>query len=208
MNAGIGLLVCGLLIAMGWVARELKPAAPIADVSSAPQSLPSKSAPVTAPPAPTSWAVGSFPVEQFVAYTSPFGYRQHPYGGKRFHYGLDIAAPMGSYVRAWWEGEAVEISDDTACGTSVVVESGDWLHIYCHLQGHSVVEVDGDHWLIDTPGGIRIKQGESIRTGQRIGRVGMTGRTTGPHLHWGLKYQGNWIDPARVLQAMAQKSSP
>jgi murein DD-endopeptidase MepM/ murein hydrolase activator NlpD len=156
------------------------------------------------PTAATSspWQGGSFPVEDFVAYTSPFGYRQHPYGGYRFHYGLDIAAPSGSYIRAWWGGQVVEVTDDTACGTSVVIESDQWLHIYCHMQGHRVIESDGDRWLIDAAGGLKIRQGDSVEAGQPIGRVGLTGRTTGPHLHWGLKYQGTWVDPARVLQAM------
>ena len=149
-----------------------------------------------------SWQSASFPVENFVSYTSPFGYRQDPYGGQRFHYGLDIAAPIGSYIRAWWEGEAIKVSDDTACGTSVVIQSGDWIHIYCHLQGYVVVEADGDRWLVDPDGGVQIRQGDAIKSGRRIGRVGMTGRTTGPHLHWGLKYQGNWIDPSLVLKAM------
>ncbi|MGD1907584.1 MAG: M23 family metallopeptidase [Leptolyngbyaceae cyanobacterium] len=148
------------------------------------------------------WQGGAFPVEDFVAYTSPFGYRQHPYGGYRFHYGLDIAAPSGSYIRAWWDGQVVEVTDDTACGTSVVIESEQWLHIYCHMQGHRVIESDGDRWFVDPEGGLKIRQGDWVAAGQPIGRVGLTGRTTGPHLHWGLKYQGTWVDPARVLQAM------
>lgn len=150
------------------------------------------------------WQAASFPVENFVAYTSAFGYRQHPYGGTSFHYGLDIAAPMGSYIRAWWEGIVVEVSDDTACGTSVVVESEGWLHIYCHMQGYIVIEVDGDRWMVDNAGGIQIRQGDKVKSGQRIGRIGMTGRTTGPHLHWGMKYQGSWIDPATILKAMSE----
>lgn len=160
-------------------------------------------------PGSGSWQAASFPVENFVAYTSPFGYRQHPYGGRRFHYGLDLAAPMGSYIRAWWAGKVQEVSDDTACGTSVVIQSDQWLHIYCHLQGYVVVEPDGDRWLVDPDGGIQMRQGEYIKSGQRIGRVGMTGRTTGPHLHWGLKHQDTWIDPSRILHAMMQaQSSP
>jgi murein DD-endopeptidase MepM/ murein hydrolase activator NlpD len=155
----------------------------------------------------TGWEGGSFPVEDFVAYTSPFGYRQHPFGGWRFHYGLDFAAPMGSYILAWWEGTVVEVSDDTACGTSIVIESGDWLHIYCHMKGYVVIETDGDRWLVDGDGGIQIRQGTEVAVGQRIGRVGMTGRTTGPHLHWGLKYRGEWVDPARVIRAMAVDQS-
>lgn len=160
---------------------------------------------VAAVPPPTPWESASFPVEEFLAYTSPFGYRNHPYGGRRFHYGLDIAAPMGSYIRAWWEGTVVEVSDDTACGTSVVIESYGWLHIYCHMQGYVVVEADdGDRWMVDHDGGVKIRQGDLVKSGQRIGRIGMTGRTTGPHLHWGMKYQGNWVDPSVVLKAMLE----
>ncbi len=153
----------------------------------------------------TPWQSASFPVENFVAYTSPFGYRNHPFGGRRFHYGLDIAAPMGSYVRAWWEGTVVQVSDDTACGTGVVIESHGWLHIYCHLQGYVVIETDGDRWMVDRQGGIQIRQGDLVKSGKRIGRVGMTGSTTGPHLHWGMKYQGSWVDPTVVLKAMIEQ---
>ncbi|HEY9888482.1 MAG TPA: M23 family metallopeptidase [Candidatus Obscuribacterales bacterium] len=148
------------------------------------------------------WYQASFPVENFQAYTSPFGYRSDPYGGEqRFHYGLDMAAPMGSYIRNWWGGQVIEVSDDSSCGTSVVVQSGSWMHIYCHMQGHVTVE-GGDRYMVDSGGGLRIREGQAISTGTRIGRIGITGRTTGPHLHWGLKYDNNWVDPALVLQAM------
>lgn len=150
----------------------------------------------------TQWHQASFPVENFQAYTSPFGYRSDPYGGgRRFHYGLDLAAPSGSYIRNWWGGQVIEVSDDSSCGTSVVVQSGNWMHIYCHMQGY-VVQEGGDRYMLDSEGGLRIRQGQSVETGTRIGRIGMTGRTTGPHLHWGLKYNENWVDPALVLRAM------
>ena len=191
----VGLVLLGGLI---WGVSELGNAPPIVEAQET-------QAEVSRPPA-SSWQSASFPVENFVSYTSPFGYRQHPYGGRRFHYGLDIAAPMGSYIRAWWEGEVVEVSDDTACGTGVVIQSDDWLHIYCHLQGYVVVESDGDRWLVDPGGGIQIRQGDALGSGKRIGRIGMTGRTTGPHLHWGLKFQDNWVDPALVLRAMVEDS--
>lgn len=148
------------------------------------------------------WNGASFPVENFQAYTSPFGYRRDPYGGgQRFHYGLDLAAPSGSYIRNWWAGKVVEVSDNTSCGTSVVIQSGEWQHIYCHMHGHVTEDANG-RVLVDRDGGIQIWQGQDISSGARIGRVGMTGRTTGPHLHWGLKYQSNWVDPALVLRAM------
>lgn len=56
-------------------------------------------------------------------------------------------------------------------------------------------------------GGLRIRQGQTVKAGQRIGRVGMTGRTTGPHLHWTLKYRGKLVDPAAVLRAMHRAQS-
>ncbi|MEB3213102.1 MAG: M23 family metallopeptidase [Leptolyngbyaceae bacterium] len=151
-----------------------------------------------------AWAGASFPVENFQAYTSPFGYRQAPDGSYRreFHYGLDIAAPQGSYIRSWWSGTVLEITDNTNCGTSIVVQSGAWVHIYCHMQGRAGTS-QGRRYLNDPSSGLQIWEGQSIRAGDRIGRVGMTGRTTGPHLHWGLKYNGNWVDPAWVIRAMA-----
>ena len=112
-----------------------------------------------------------------------------------------MAAPEGSYIRNWWTGKVVEVSDDSNCGTSVVVESGNWMHIYCHMQGH-VEEEDKGRYMIDREGGIQIWEGQDIAAGARIGRVGMSGRTTGPHLHWGLKFDENWVDPALVLRAM------
>jgi murein DD-endopeptidase MepM/ murein hydrolase activator NlpD len=149
------------------------------------------------------WSGASFPVEDFQEYTSPFGYRSSPDGGytQEFHYGLDMAAPEGSYIRNWWPGKIVEVTDNTNCGTSVVLESGPWTHIYCHMQGH-VEQTANGLVMIDREGGIQIAEGQDVPAGARIGRVGMTGRTTGPHLHWGLKYESNWVDPALVLRAM------
>lgn len=151
----------------------------------------------------STWRGASFPVENFQGYTSPFGYRASPTGdGTQFHRGLDMAAPEGSYIRSWWTGKVVEVSDDSACGTSVVIESGEWEHIYCHMQGYVDRDGQGRPYMIDRGGGLQIYEGQDISAGTRIGRVGMTGRTTGPHLHWGLKYAKQWVDPALVLRAM------
>ena len=156
-----------------------------------------------------NWRGASFPVENFQAYTSRFGYRPSATGGKNweFHGGLDMAAPQGSYIRNWWTGKVVKVSDQTACGTHIVIKSGQWEHVYCHMEGH-VETQSGRHYLIDRQGGIQIWQGQQVSAGSRIGRVGMTGRSTGPHLHWGLKYAKNYVDPALVLRAMyAQQSN-
>lgn len=163
--------------------------------------------PAIAAPSPQlamgTWLGASFPVENFQEYTSPFGLRRSPDGAysQEYHRGLDLAAPEGSYIRNWWTGKVVEVSDDSACGTSVVVESGQWEHIYCHMKGRVEV-IDGQRYMVDRSGGIQIAEGQTVAAGVRIGRVGMTGRTTGPHLHWGMKYGGQWVDPALVLRAM------
>lgn len=148
------------------------------------------------------WKQASFPVENFQSYTSPFGYRIHPVTGRRqFHEGLDMAAPLGSYVRSWWSGQVVGLSDHTGCGTMITIKSGKWTHSYCHLMGY-VQNTDRGKVLVDRNGGIILWQGQGVPAGSRIGRVGMTGRTTGPHLHWVLRYNGKLIDPGSVLRQM------
>ena len=196
-------LVMGVLAVISWAVAELVYRPITAEVDAEEVAIPQPHTPLASP-----WSGASFPVEGFQAYTSPFGYRIHPtLGTRRFHYGLDVAAPMGSYVRNWWDGTVVQVSDHTSCGTSVIVQSGDWTHIYCHLQGYVVWEQDGDRVMVDRGGGIEIIQGQVVQAGTRIGRVGVTGRTTGPHLHWGMKYQGSWIDPALVIKAMYDAQS-
>lgn len=171
------------------------------------QSLQAKEVPSQSAAVRNTWQYASFPVENFQAYTSGFGYRTSPVTGQQqFHKGLDMAAPIGSYVRNWWTGQVVELSDNTACGTSIKIQSGSWQHIYCHLMGHVETATQG-RYLIDREGGIVLWQGQAVPVGARIARVGMTGRTTGPHLHWGLVYGNNYVDPALVLQAMFQQQA-
>jgi murein DD-endopeptidase MepM/ murein hydrolase activator NlpD len=155
-----------------------------------------------------SWQYASFPVENFQTYSSPFGYRVDPKNPskRQFHNGLDIAAPLGSYIRNWWGGRVVDLSDNTGCGTSVTLQSGEWQHIYCHMQGYVEKSSNGTY-SIDREGGIQLWLGQEVPAGARIGRVGMTGRTTGPHLHWALKYAGKYVDPALVLQKMYEEQT-
>ena len=130
------------------------------------------------------WRNGVFPIAVFDGYTSHFGLRRGEDGQMRPHNGLDIAASLGSPVLSWWSGHVVETINDSSCGIGVVVASGGYEHIYCHLQQQ------------------RMLSGQAVRAGQVIGQVGMTGRTSGPHLHWGIQYQGRWIDPALILSVM------
>lgn len=139
-----------------------------------------------AQPQPT-WTRGVFPISEFAGYTSHYGERRGSDGRLQPHRGLDIAAPLGSPVLSWWSGEVVEQILDDSCGVGVLIRSGAYQHIYCHLQ---------------TP---LLAQGQRVRAGQLIGHVGLTGRTTGPHLHWGIRYRGQWVDPARILRAMIRQ---
>lgn len=145
----------------------------------------------------SSWLSGTFPVVSFAGFTSGFGMRSHPLAGdRRPHYGVDIAAPLGSEVRSWWSGRVRELIRDRGCGNGLVIRSGDYEHIYCHLAG----SVEGD---VYRSGAIRLALGQPVRSGQAIAHVGLTGSTTGPHLHWGMRFRGQWLDPARILRAMA-----
>jgi murein DD-endopeptidase MepM/ murein hydrolase activator NlpD len=151
---------------------------------------------------PTTWGRGSFPVASFAGFSSPFGLRVHPvHGGLRPHEGLDIAAPLGSEVRNWWSGTVVDIFQDSGCGNGLVIRSGRYEHLYCHLAGR----VEGNTYR---SGSVWLRRGQRLRTGQTIGHIGLSGNTTGPHLHWGLRYGDRWLDPAAVLRAMAADRRP
>ena len=144
----------------------------------------------------TRWRSGVFPVASFVSYTSHYGSRIGPGGSVEPHYGLDIAAPFGSAIHSWWGGVVQELINDGACGVGLVIRSGAYEHIYCHLAGAN----GGGMYR---SGSVSLVVGQPVATGQLIGHVGLSGRTTGPHLHWGVRYGGQWLDPARVLRAMA-----
>ena len=148
-------------------------------------------------PGQNPWRLGVFPVTAFSGYTSSFGGRTGPWGAIEPHYGLDIAAPLGSPIRNWWGGTVKEVIHDGRCGVGLVIQSGPYEHIYCHLLGSGA---DGVYRC----GGLQLQPGQRVRTGQLIARVGMSGRTTGPHLHWGMRYGGQWLDPAVILRAMAR----
>lgn len=142
------------------------------------------------------WRHGVFPVVHFLGYTSHFGGRIGPGGSLEHHAGLDIAAPLGSPIRGWWGGAVQAVINDGRCGLGVVIRSGDYEHLYCHLAG----QVSGRAY---SSGPVLLVVGQPVRAGQVIGHVGMSGRTTGPHLHWAISYRGRSLDPGVILRAMA-----
>tara|TARA_B100001540_G_scaffold317601_2_gene351517 strand:- start:10276 stop:11109 length:834 start_codon:yes stop_codon:yes gene_type:complete len=101
---------------------------------------------------------------------------------KRPHFGLDIAAPIGTPVIAPAAGKVVLVADLYYTGHTVLIDHGHGLNsVYCHLS-----KVD-------------VKQGQMVEQGQLLGGIGATGRATGPHLHWGVNWFGVRLDPQLFL---------
>ena len=102
------------------------------------------------------------------------------------HSGLDIAAPQDTLVMAAADGTVRMVQPDLYyTGMTVMIDHGHSLFsLYAHLSGISVTE------------------GQSVTRGTVIGTVGMTGRATGPHLHWGVSWQGTNLDPQTVLRVL------
>jgi murein DD-endopeptidase MepM/ murein hydrolase activator NlpD len=123
----------------------------------------------------------SWPLRGYI--TSRYGYRSSPFGGARqFHTGIDIGAAMGTPVRAAMAGRVSGVGYNETSGNYVVVthHSG-YRTLYAHL---SVV---------------RVKAGAYVRTGDRIGDVGSTGLSTGPHLHFTVYKNGITVNPSAVM---------
>jgi murein DD-endopeptidase MepM/ murein hydrolase activator NlpD len=117
--------------------------------------------------------------------TSPYGYRKWPFGGnaRQFHSGMDIGAPMGSSVRAAMSGRVSAAGWDDVLGNYIVVShhSG-YRTMYGHLSA------------------TRVKAGAYVGTGERIGDVGSTGLSTGPHLHFTVFKNGVTVNPRNLLK--------
>jgi len=124
-----------------------------------------------------------FPLQNF-RLTSSYGIRQNPVTGNiGMHRGLDLAAPEGTEVFAAADGTVIDLGNDPVYGNYVVISHKEkWSSLYGHLQ------------KIDT----HLK--EEVKSGTLIGRVGSTGQSTGPHLHFELRQDGKALNPASRLR--------
>ena len=124
-----------------------------------------------------------FPLKDF-RLTSSFGLRANPITGNLIvHEGMDLAAPEGTEVFAVGDGIVTDMGFDPIYGNYVVISHGGSLaSLYGHLQKIETVLRSG------------------VKSGTLIGRVGSTGQSTGPHLHFELRQDGRAIDPAGRLR--------
>jgi murein DD-endopeptidase MepM/ murein hydrolase activator NlpD len=118
--------------------------------------------------------------------TSNYGWRRWPFGGgnvRQFHSGLDIGASWGTPVRAAMSGRVTSAGWDDVLGNFVVVShhSG-YRTMYGHLSA------------------IRVKSGAYVGTGERVGDVGSTGMSTGPHLHFTVYKNGVTVNPRTLMR--------
>lgn len=116
--------------------------------------------------------------------SSPFGLRRFFNGQERNpHSGLDFAVPRGTPVQAPADGVVTVVGDYFFNGRTVFVDHGQgFITMYCHLDSVSVMK------------------GQEVKRGDVLGKVGATGRATGPHLHWNVSLNGNRVDPAIFLK--------
>lgn len=123
----------------------------------------------------------SLPVDGDI--TSGFGYRMHPIlGYQKFHSGLDFGADSGTTIRAGAAGVVIFADWYGGYGNTVIVDHGGGITT---LYGHTE--------------GFYISSGQSVQKGQPIAAVGSTGLSTGPHLHFEVRKDGEPIDPAQFL---------
>ena len=115
--------------------------------------------------------------------TAPFGDLRMFNGKKKSqHFGVDLNGAIGDEVYASNDGTVVMQRECFGSGNTVILFHGLGLYTaYFHLSRFDV------------------KAGESVKKGQRLGLIGKTGRVTGPHLHWGAKISGRWVDARSVL---------
>ena len=120
----------------------------------------------------------------YTAFTSPYGWRIHPISGtKKFHYGVDLAAPTGTPIYATRGGTVTTATYGSSAGYYVQINHGDgYRSIYMHMT----------HYVVSP--------GQNVSQGQVIGYCGSTGGSTGPHLHFGISYNGNYVNPANYIR--------
>lgn len=127
----------------------------------------------------------AMPVGPGTRLTSPFGYRNHPViGGRRMHKGIDMAGPSGMPIHATADGVVTSATRERGYGNVVRIKHDFGFEtLYAHQSR------------------LRVETGQQVSRGERIGDMGSTGRSTGVHLHYEVRLNGEPIDPMTFLEA-------
>lgn len=116
--------------------------------------------------------------------TSGFGYRRHPISGKRdFHQGIDIANKTGTSIIASGSGIVTFSGYNGGYGKVIIISHG---YGYKSVYAHNTENL--------------VKVGERVEKGEIIGKLGNTGTSTGPHVHFEIHYNGSQINPLKILK--------
>lgn len=121
----------------------------------------------------------AFPLESYTRISDEYGWRTHPIlNTRQFHNGVDFAAPKGTKIYAAYDGVVVAATYSATMGNYVMIDHGDSLYtIYMHASK------------------LYVSKGDVVVKGAHIAGVGTTGRSTGNHLHFGVRLNGNYVSP-------------
>lgn len=124
------------------------------------------------------------PCPGYTRISDDYGNRMHPtLGVEKFHNGVDFAAPSGTPILAAYDGKVVAASYNSSMGNYVMIDHGDGLYtIYMHASK------------------LYVSSGQTVSKGEQIAAVGSTGRSTGPHLHFSVRLNGNYVSPWNYLK--------
>lgn len=98
-----------------------------------------------------------------------------------YHVGLDIAANTGTTIVASHNGEIIEAGTIGTYGKCIMIKQDELITVYAHCSK------------------INVKKGETIKQGEKIGEVGMTGNATGPHVHFEVRYNERYVNPEDII---------
>ena len=126
----------------------------------------------------------AWPAPKYTRISDPFGWRMHPtLHVQKFHNGVDLAAPGGSPILAAYDGKVVAAGYSSSMGNYIMIDHGDNLMtVYMHASA------------------LYVSKGATVTRGQKIAAVGSTGRSTGNHLHFGVRKNGEYVDPMPYIK--------
>lgn len=113
--------------------------------------------------------------------TSGFGEREQTEIISAFHQGIDIGAATGTIIHAAMEGTVVAASYAGDYGNHIKIQNGEVLNVYAHCSE------------------LNVQVGDYVVQGQEIGKVGATGKVTGPHLHFEFRRDGRYVNPEMIM---------